>query len=244
MILGLVLKEGEFLRGARLALPIALGYLAIGLPFGLLARTAGLGVGEVAAMSVLVYAGSAQFIGVNLLTAGAPAAVIVGTTFLVNLRHLLMSAALAPSTAKIPVPRQAVLAFWLTDETFVAATSELRGRPAAAGFLAGLFLTSHLAWIAATVGGAVLGTWLADLTAWGLDFALPAMFIALLMMQLRGKQDAAVAVAAGLFSVLGALYLPANYNVLAATVAAAALGAAWPRRGDVRAAAGESEEPA
>lgn len=222
-------QRSDFLRGARLALPIVLGYLAIGLPFGVLARTSGLSVGEVAAMSLLVYAGSAQFIGANLLATGAPAEVIVGTTFLVNLRHLLMSAALAPSTAGIAPRRQAILAFWLTDETFVAASSELKGRPASSGFLGGLFLTSHLAWIAATVAGALLGAWLGGLAAWGLDFALPAMFIALLVMQLQKRRDITVALAAGLLSVLGALYLPANYNVLAATVAAAALGAAWPR---------------
>jgi len=220
----------SFFHGFRLALPIVLGYLAIGLAFGVLARTSGLSVGEVAAMSILVYAGSSQFIGAGMMAAGAAPGAIVATTFLVNLRHLLMSAALAPSVSALPPRRQAVLAFWLTDETFVAASTELEGRPTSGAFLAGLFWTSHLGWVLATVGGAWLGGRLAWLSHWGLDFALPAMFIALLVMQLNERRHLAVALMAALLSVLGAVYLPANYNVLTATVLAAAAGAAWSGR--------------
>ena len=224
-------RRFEWIRGARLALPIVLGYLAIGLAYGVLARNAGLSVAEVAVMSTLVYAGSAQFIGTNLLASGASGALIVATTFLVNLRHLLMSAALAPSVSEIPTHRQAALAYSLTDETFVAANGALSGAPASAPFLGGLFVTAHLSWVAATVLGAVLGGWLSWLQGWGLDFALPAMFIALLVMQLRDRQDILVALAAGGLSLLGFIYLPANYNVLAATVLAATLGALLPARG-------------
>ncbi|MHB9145901.1 MAG: AzlC family ABC transporter permease [Symbiobacteriia bacterium] len=225
-------RSPEWAAGVRLALPIVFGYGAIGLAFGVVARTSGLSVGEVAAMSLLVYAGSAQFIGANLLVTGATAAVVIGTTFLVNLRHLLLSAALAPSVTELPTARQSALAFGLTDETFVAAAGALEGRPASAPFLGGLFLTSYSAWVAATVLGAVLGNWLGGLRAWGLDFALPAMFIALLVMQLRHRRQVLVAIAAGVLSVLGMLYLPDNYNVLAATILAAGAGAALPARGD------------
>jgi 4-azaleucine resistance transporter AzlC len=89
-------QGGAFLAGVRDCLPVVLGYVAIGLAFGVVARTAGLSVLEVTLMSLILYAGSAQFITVGLIAAGAPALATVLTVALVNIRHLLYSAALAP----------------------------------------------------------------------------------------------------------------------------------------------------
>lgn len=215
---------GRFADGVRAALPIVLGYLPIGAAFGVLAATAGLPVWAVAAMSLFVYAGSAQFIGTGLWAQAAPLGVIWATTFLVNLRHLLLSAALAPSLSDIPRWQSAGLAYSLTDESFAVASAALRGRRTTAAYLAGLQWTAQAAWLLATVAGALLGRWLPDSRRLGLDFALPAMFVALLLMQVRGRQEVAVALTAGGLSVALAVLVPGHWNVMAATVAAATLG--------------------
>lgn len=224
------LNEG-FGAGVRAATPVVLGYLPIGFAFGVLARTGGLSVLEIALMSLLVYAGSAQFIGAGMLAAGDPAAAIVSTTFLVNLRHLLMSAALSPSYRGLPAWVNSLLGYELTDETFAVASAHLQGRLADPRWVAGLNLTSQFTWILASVAGGVFGDVIPDTGRWGLDFALPAMFVALLVLQLgpdrSGKKyrtRVQVALASALLAVIFGLIIPGRWNVILATVLAAALG--------------------
>lgn len=209
-----------------------LGFVPIGVAFGVLARTAGLSPLEIGLMSLIVYAGSSQFAAVALLgaspvlTPGAANA-IIASTLLINLRHLLMSTALAQSLRRTAPWQNALLAYGITDETFAVASATLEGRPAEAGFLAGLNVTAQSAWVAATVGGALIGQTVGDARALGLDFALPAMFIGLLVPMLLKESvkpralTAAVAAAAG---VAGALWLPQGWGVVAAAVLAAMVG--------------------
>ncbi|MDR3073187.1 MAG: AzlC family ABC transporter permease, partial [Deltaproteobacteria bacterium] len=110
----------DFLRGARLAVPIVLGYLPVGFAFGVLAVQAGMTPATVGLMSFFVYAGSSQLIAAGLLAAHTSTAGIVLTTLIVNLRHLLMSAALTPHLKGWPKPLQVLFAVELTDETFAA----------------------------------------------------------------------------------------------------------------------------
>ena len=218
------LDELNFAAGLRSALPIVMGYIPIGFAFGVLARGQGLSITETGALSLIVYAGSSQFVGAGLIGAGAAPATIIATTFLINLRHLLMSAALAPALRRVRPSLQAILSWGITDESFVAATSRLQGREAPPAFLAGLFFTAYLSWFASSILGAVLGSWAAGARRLGLDFALPAMFIALMVMQFKGRDTVIVAAIAGALSLLSALYLPGNYNVILATVVAATAG--------------------
>ena len=213
-----------FFAGMKAAYPIVLGYLPVGMAFGVLASASGFPVWGVALMSVLVYAGSGQFIGASMWAQGAAFGTIVFTIFLVNMRHLLFSAALAPSLRYVPRWKSAGLSYTITDESFAVATATLQGRPTTAAWLAGLQWTSHTSWLTATVLGAVVGRWLPDTRVLGLDFALPAMFIALLIMQVRNRGHVAVAALAGVASVWLAVVLPGNWNVIAATLLAATVG--------------------
>ncbi len=205
-------------------MPVVLGYLPLGFAFGVLAREAGLATGEVLAMSLLVYAGSAQFIAVGLLGAGAGGWTIVLTTFLVNLRHLLMSASLTPYIKQVPLVRAALLSYELTDESYAIAMGRFAGHEATEGFLWGLFPTCHLGWIISTVLGAWVGNLIPNPEAFGLDYALTAMFICLLMFQLKDKITyLSAGLAAGL--ALGIyLYWPGRWNIIIATILAATIG--------------------
>lgn len=209
---------------------MVLGYLAIGLAFGVLARTAGLSILEVLLLSTLLYAGSAQFIFASLVAgASAPLAVVI-TIFLVNIRHSLYSAALSPYLRQQPLWKNMLIGAQLTDETFALATSHLvKGRTADPAWLFGINLTAQLAWIAATTFGALLGQAITNITALGLDFALAAMFAALLVLQMANHPRLRIAVlvvlTAGLIAMGGTLLFSSSWAILIAAIAAATAGA-------------------
>lgn len=224
-------RRKHFRDGVAACAPVALGYVAIGIAFGVVARTAGLSVLEVSLMSLLLYAGSAQFVTAGLLASGAAASAIIVTVFLVNVRHVLYSAALAPLVKHLPTWQNALIGTELTDETFAVASSRLAHsqEPARAPWLFGLNLTAQATWIASTTVGALVGRAIPNTRALGLDFALAAMFAALLVLQVRSRPRLRIAVAVALtgaaVAVLGAQIVPASWAVIVAALVAATAGA-------------------
>lgn len=217
------MKFSQFKDGARAALPIVLGYIPVGIAFGVLARQSGLTSLEAGAMSLIVYAGASQFIAVDMLANGAAALPIILTTFLVNLRHFLMSSTIASHFKQNLLPETAAIAAELTDESFAVAMSDTRkidGRPS---FLFGLQMTAQAAWIAGTLIGAIFGP-LVNGASYGIPFALPALFICLLMLQLKSRTHIAVMIIAGTLSVSFKYLLPENWNLVLAAVMASAAG--------------------
>lgn len=225
-------QTGGFAGGARAGLPVVLGYLSIGFAAGVVQRAAGLSVAEVMLLSLVLYAGSAQFVVAGLVAAAVSPATAVFTVFLVNLRHLLLSAALAPH-CRFPAWQNALIGAQLTDETFVIAWGRLSAHPGAslqAGWMLGLNLSAYGAWALANLAGALLGDRVGSTHALGFDFALAAMFGALLVLQLSAQErDArgagvAVAVLAAALSVVATLTLPGHWSILVATLVAATAG--------------------
>lgn len=218
------MRSQQFLAGMKKALPIVLGYLPLGLAYGVLAREAGLSIAETVLMSIIVYAGSAQFIAISLLSAGASGPTIVFTTFLVNLRHLLMSASLVPYLQHFSQKLLAIISFEITDETYAVAMSHFRNHRPDSAFYLGLHLTSHLSWVTSSFLGGAFGVILKEPEKFGLNFALPAMFIALLIMQIKHRRDWIIAVIAGGLALTFAKLVPGNWYIILATVLAATLG--------------------
>jgi 4-azaleucine resistance transporter AzlC len=214
----------ELFKGIKAAIPIVLGYLPIGLAFGILGSQQGLSVIDIFVMSLFVYAGSSQFIAAAMMASGAEAISIISTTFLVNLRHLLMSASLSPHLKHISTGLQSLIAVGITDETFAVSRSFLNNYKASSGYFMGLHITSHVCWILSTVLGGVFGSKISEATKWGVDFALSAMFIGLLMMQVKSKKDIIVSLCSGALSLFLAINLQGNWNVIIAAVAAATIG--------------------
>ncbi|MFZ5754841.1 MAG: AzlC family ABC transporter permease [Bacillota bacterium] len=214
----------EFSTGMKAAVPVVLGYVPIGLAFGVLAAQGGLSPWDVFFMSLLVYAGSSQFIAVGLIAAGASWGTIVFTTFLVNSRHILMSASLVPYLKKFTSPILSVIGFGITDETFAVAMGDLVKESKGPSYFLGLNLTSQLAWIVSTVSGAVVGNVIPNPEAFGFNFALPAMFIGLLVMQMRERISSVIAVIAIILSLYFKYLIPGNWNVILATVITATIG--------------------
>lgn len=216
--------RASFIAGGKKAIPIMLGYAPLGLAFGVIAREKGLDVLQTALMSLLVFSGSGQFIGIGLLAAGASIPAILLTTFLVNLRYLLFSAAMAPHVKRMPSLVQSILAFGITDETFTLNMAEFNKKEANRDFMFGVNIFSHLSWIASTATGAAIGNIVGNVKQYGINFALPAMFIALLMMQIKDRNTVWVAVIAGALSIGIRLVTSSSVNIITATVIAATVG--------------------
>jgi 4-azaleucine resistance transporter AzlC len=215
--------ESEFQSGVKAALPIVLGYLPVGMAFGVLARQAGLSPLESGSMSLLVYAGASQFIAVEMISKGVPWVPIVLTTFFINLRHLLMSSTLSLHFSGASPRTLGLLSAQLTDESFAVAMadpSKISNRPR---YLCALQATSQLAWISGSVGGALFGS-VINPSAYGIPFAMPALFICLLVFQLKSKIHFWVMGLAAVFSLIFKAFLPGNWYMIGAALIASIAG--------------------
>ena len=218
-----VRNRGILHDGLGTAWPICLGYVPIGLAFGVLAQKAGLGPLETGLMSALVFAGGSQFIAVAMIKSGAAVAAIVATTFMVNLRHALMSSALAVPLQGVSRRFLALFAYGVTDESFAVNMAKFR----AGGWDRWRSLVvnhaANLTWIVSTVAGAWGGEFI-PAGAFGIDYALTAMFICLLVFQLRSRFHAVVAAFSGLVATALHVTVPGNSHIVIAAVVAATVG--------------------
>jgi 4-azaleucine resistance transporter AzlC len=229
--LGLMSATRAFLEGCRDELPILLGTVPFGLIFGVLAVGAGLEAWVAQSMSSVIFAGSAQFIVTGLMRDSAPGLVIVLTILVVNLRHMLYSASIAPYLKRLTLPWKLGLAYLLTDEAYAVAITRLRReQPDWQGghwYLLGASLTLWSSWQAATAVGISIGAQVP--AAWSLDFTLALTFIALVFAALKdraGQTDLAslaAALVAGLVAVL-ASGLPYRLGLMLAAALGIAAG--------------------
>lgn len=222
----------QFLYGCRDSIPMIVGILPFGLIYGALASLAGLSLGQALGMSLLVYAGSAQFIAISLLTLGSGAVVILLTTLVVNLRHVLYSAALQPYVGRLPQRWRVPLAFGLTDETFAVVQRRYLSRGMTEHgqwYHAGVALALYLSWVSSSLVGALFGQSVPNLAGWGLDFAMLATFIGIVVPALRNQPQIAAALVAGAVALLCHAW-PYKLGLMAAALSGIAVGVWLERR--------------
>jgi len=222
------LKRNEFAAGVRAEAPILAGVVPFGMIYGALAAAAGLPDALAVAMSSVVFAGSAQFVGAQLIGAGAPAFVLLVTTLVVNLRHLLYSASLAPHVRHLPARWRLLLAYLLTDEAYaVTILHYTEGGQSSAPQGHWYFLGSGLAlwasWQISTLVGVVLGAQVPP--GWSLDFALALTFIGLVVPTLRDRPHTGAALAATVVAVATAAW-PYKLGLMAAALIGIVVGVA------------------
>lgn len=216
-------SRGVVRDGLGAAWPICLGYAPIGLALGVLAQKAGLGPLDTGIMSVLVFAGGSQFIAVAMLKSGAALAAIVATTFMVNLRHALMTSALAVPLQGVRRRFLALFAYGVTDESFAVNMARFRAGGWDRWRALVVNQTANLTWILSTIAGAYAGEFV-PAGALGIDYALTAMFICLLIFQLRSRFYAIVAAFSGLVATALYVTIPGNSHIVIAAVTAATAG--------------------
>ena len=203
-------------RGTRAGFAASLALVpsvfVYGTVFGGLAVQAGLRAVEVWGMSLLVFAGAAQFVAVPMIAAGASPLTIVVTTYVVNMRHYLMAATLAPAFRAFPRGWLALVAHVLNDESFAVAVA--RQNPPDPWVYIGSAVAVFGSFLAGVLVGTQLGGLVADPARWGLDFAFPAVFLALVAVQLRGRAEWLIALASAALAVAIALVLPGNWHIV------------------------------
>ncbi|MCT6875255.1 AzlC family ABC transporter permease [Frischella perrara] len=176
--------NSSFRKGIIDCIPTLFGYVGIGIAAGIIGKAANLTILETTLLSIIVYAGAAQFIITGLLLTTAPIMAIIFTVFLINLRHLLMGMTIAPFFKRFSLINNIGIGTLLTDETFAVAVNAIsQQKTIDANWMHGLNIAAYLVWIMSCITGAILGNWLPDPYQFGFDFSLIAMFIGLLYLQ-------------------------------------------------------------
>lgn len=216
-----------FRAGVVAIAPVLLGVLPFGLAAGVVTAEAGYGIPETMGHSLLIFAGASQIAAVSLLGDGAAVPVVVLTVLVINLRMMMYAASLAPHMADIPLHRRAAGAYLLTDQAYAVSIVEFR-RPMSAdqrwGFYLGAALTLWLPWQLSTVAGVVVGASLPDSVPLG--FAVPLMFLALLVPAVTDRPTLAAALTSATVATVGA-GMPWNLGVLLGAVLGIAVGATF-----------------
>lgn len=210
-------------RGMLATLPLAPGIAAFGLLYGVMARRVGFMPWQALAMSLIVHAGSAQFVAVGMWGVASGFS-IVATTLVINLRHLLMGASLAPHLRNVSRRWKAFLALWLTDESFALAAAAYQQGRGSHTYLLGANLGVYLIWPFSGLLGALLGSAIPDPSRYGLDMIFPLAFLGLLSGFVRDRLGLLVAVLAAGFALLFATTLGGNWHVLLAGLLGSAVG--------------------
>lgn len=216
----------EFLAGVRATFPLIVGAIPFGLIFGSLASSSGLSPAGAIAMSALVFAGSAQFIALGLLAAGTSPPVIVLTTLVVNLRHLLYSVTLLPYVKHLSQRWKMPLAFWLTDETFAVVINRYKrvdDSPYKHWYYFGSALSMYLNWQICTFLGLVAGKLIPNAATWGLDFAMSVTFLGMLIPYLRNRPMVVATFVSGTVALL-TYSMPNKIGLLLAALAGIVAG--------------------
>ena len=214
----------NFLAGVRAEIPLLIGGFPEGMIYGALALNSGLSTTVAQMMSSIVFAGSAQFITVQLMHEATPGFVIVLTIAVVNLRHILYSASLAPYLAPLPTRWKALLSYLLTDEAYAPTILHYESNgvtPSAHWFLLGAGGSLWFTWQLGTALGIFLGTAIPE--SWSLDFALPLTFIALVVPVLKNQPAIAAALSAGVVGLI-AFSLPYKLGLIVAALVGIAVG--------------------
>lgn len=226
-------SRAAFFTGLRAVTPLVLGVAPFGVIYGVVALQSGIPALAAMAMSTIVFAGSAQFLLAQLVGAGAPFLLAAGAVGMVNLRHALYSASVAPLLAHLPRRWKVLLAYLLTDEAYAAAIPHLladarESHPSQAHWIlfgSGVGLWSG--WQVSTLAGVLIGARLpADM---GLDFALPLTFIAIVVPMISTRALFAAAIAAGAAAVALAA-LPYKLGLFLGALTGLAVGAVLGRK--------------
>lgn len=213
-------KPTEFLQGVQAGVSIAIGYMPVALTFGLLAKSTGLAVSETVIMSLIVFAGAAQYIALSLLAVGTGIFEIILTTFIVNIRHFLMGASLTEKMEDDHPIKKALYAFGITDETFTVIA--VKEGTVTSSYMFGVIFISYSSWVVNSGIGHVIGASLPASLQESMSVALYAMFIGLLVPSMKRQRK--VVVLAGLAAIGNTLFsqfLSTGWAIVTATLVSA-----------------------
>ncbi|GAF64494.1 azaleucine resistance protein AzlC [Bacillus sp. TS-2] len=224
-------NEAEFLFGVKSAIPTVMGYASVGTAAGIVGVASQFSPLEISLLALFMYGGAAQFIIYGLYAAATPLAVIILTTFIVNLRHFLLCLALAPHFKEHSTWKNVIVGAFVTDESFGVASNQItRGKTLSPYWMFGLNFSAYLTWVTACLAGSLLAKWIANPEALGLDFALTAMFVALLILQLQSvtskklKHQLSLVLYMIIIMVTFMMFMPSHIALILSTIIVATIG--------------------
>ncbi len=216
-------SQNEFLRGVKKAVPMMIGFVPFGLVLGAQASAKGLSPAEVSLLTGINFAGGSEFAAIGLWTSPPHLLLLASVTLLINSRHILMGATLAPFLRRFPRSKALMALALMCDETWALTLADAREREKRGlfpsltlPFYFGVAICLWLTWIASTAVGAMIGPALGDITRYGFDMAFPAVFLVLLRGMWTGVRAArpwlvsGVVAAAVYLLIPGAWYVPAG----------------------------------
>lgn len=230
----------QFRLGVTKSLPIVLGVVPFGLAYGVLAVQGGLTIAETMLMSLIVFAGASQFMAAGMFASGVGGLTIVLSTLLINLRHLVMGLSISPYLSETSPAWQRLVAFGMVDESYMISITHYREQGTPQGsphFLLASGVTMYVMWFCSSLIGAVAGHSISDPLSWGLDFAMPATFLTMLLPQMMSRRLLAVVGLAAAASLAAFLLIPGKWYIIIAVVVGTAAGVALESRDEARAAA-------
>lgn len=219
-------RAAEVVAGTRDVLPIVVGALPFGLLFGALAAQAGIGAVNTLLMSLLVYSGTIQLIGLNMMTAATPLPLVLLASVIVNSRHVFYSAALTPHVGRLPVWWRVALSYGMTDQIYALAERRYGTRDGGTNkhwYMLATSVTLFAAWFASTYAGFEFGDVLSEVDWLGLDFALYATLVALAAPVLADARSITVGLTAGLVALM-ATPVPFQGGIFVAILAGVVVG--------------------
>jgi predicted branched-subunit amino acid permease len=223
----MVLKDLR--AGAAIVAPMLVGVIPFGLVAGATPASHKLGAGAAVGFSTIVFAGASQLAAMDVLIKGGSAAVAIAAACTINLRMLLYSASLAPFLADQPLRRRLLAAYLLTDQAYAVSITRWAGAEPDAdphdriAYYLGAGLLLWVVWQASTIAGALAGAALPkDLP---LDFAIPLVFLVLLIPSVTTRPAAVAAIVGGTAAVLGAEWGAGNLSILVGAAVGITAGA-------------------
>jgi 4-azaleucine resistance transporter AzlC len=210
--------------GMRSVVPLLVGVIPFGLIFGVTAAGSAVGGGLGYASSVIIFAGAAQLATIQLVTAGSAAAVVIATALVINARHLMYSAALAPHFREFPARWRLALPYILTDQAFAVSVTRYEAESDPdykRWFFFGGAISLWVTWQVTSAAGVLLGASIPE--SWSLDYAIPLVFLALLVPALRDRPSVVAAVVGGVVA-LAANDVSYNLGLLIGALSGIAAG--------------------
>lgn len=221
------MRSKGFWQGIKKTIPLLIGLIPFGLAYGIMGTQAGLTVAEIALMSLVVFAGSAQFMAVQMISQGVGFSIIVFSTLLINLRHILMGLSLSPYLNRLRTGWLSFLAFGMVDESYAVTINHYQESESIDGdpfFMLGSSFGMYVVWLSCSIAGGLLGQSINDPLSWGLDFAMPATFLSILVPQIKSLRVLTVILISGASAVAAYLLIPGKWYIIIATVLATVVG--------------------
>ena len=217
--------KAEFLGGARAGVPVVLGFIPVGIAFGIMARQAGFEIWQTCGFSVFVYAGASQMMTVGMYDQGASIIAMVLATFLLNFRHLIMSTCVFERIKESTFKQKLIAGFGVTDESFALFTTEKEERCTIAYFI-GMNCVMYTSWNVGTFIGAIASDFLPVIITASLGIALYAMFIGLLVPNItKNFRLGMLVVLTAICNTVLSQLMPPSWALIISTLVCAFIGA-------------------